>query len=248
MTGHFPQAVIDPSRPIGNFPAMTSSEELRERYETDGYALVERAAPPEVTKNLLAIIHANMTRDPSMLKKFLSEPRVNVMPAYEFYGYNLPSVMAFHWGLTSRISDIAGKNLLPTYAFFRVYPKGDRCLVHTDRPSCEHSFTMSLDYGDDIVWPIEIGERFHEEREAADRPKADDFEGDAYKGIMLKPGDAIVYHGVNYRHGRTIPNPNRWSAHIFLHWVDAEGPFKGWAFDKKEFPTGTDFVFPDNNA
>lgn len=230
------------------FRTMTSSAELHERYETDGFALVERAAAPEVAKNLLGIIHASMTLKPGMLKSFLSEPRVNEMPAYEFYGYRLPAVMAFHWGLTSRISDIAGKNLLPTYAFFRVYPKGDRCLIHTDRPSCEHSFSMALDYGDDVIWPLEIGDRFHEEREAADRPKAVDFEDDTYQSLMLKPGDAIVYHGVNYRHGRSIPNPNRWSAHMFLHWVDADGPFKDWAFDKKEFPTGTDFQFPDGDA
>ena len=222
---------------------MTKTEELHRRYEDDGYAVVKRAAAPEVAKNLLGIIHASMTLKPGLLDTFLSEPRVNAMPAYEFYGYRLPAVMAFHWGLTSRISDIAGKELLPTYAFFRVYPKGDRCLVHTDRPSCEHSFSMALGYGDDIVWPLEIGKKFHAEKEAADRGKADDFEDDEYEGVMLEPGDAIVYHGVNYRHGRTIPNPNRWSAHIFLHWVDADGPFKDWAFDRKEFPADTNFEF-----
>lgn len=219
-------------------------DDLKKKYETDGYAVVKSAAPAEVAKNLLGIIHANMTIKPGLLQNFVSEPRVNAQPAYEFYGYRLPSVMAFHWGLTSRISEIAGKPLLPTYTFFRVYLKGDRCLVHTDRPSCEHSFSMALGYGDDIIWPLEIGERSHEEKEAADRPKADDFEEDAYNIVMLAPGDALVYHGVNYRHGRVTPNPNRWSAHLFLHWVDADGPFKDWAFDKKEFPGGVDFPPP----
>jgi len=223
-----------------------SSRELKQRYDTDGYALVKSAAPPAVAQNLLAIIHANMTRQPGLLKQFVSEPRVNVQPAYEFYGYRLPSVMTFHWGLTSRIAEIAGKRLLPTYAFFRIYLKGDRCLVHSDRPSCEHSFSMPLGYGDDIVWPIEIGERFHEEKEAADRPKADDFEGDAHKSLLLNPGDAIVYHGVNYRHGRVTPNPNSWSAHLFLHWVDADGPFREWSFDRKEFPSGVNFPPPES--
>lgn len=220
------------------------SEDLKKDYETKGYALVKSAAPAEVAKNLLGIVHANMTMKPGLLQQFVSEPRVNAQPAYEFYGYRLPSVMAFHWGLTSRISEIAGKRLLPTYAFFRVYLKGDRCLVHTDRPSCEHSFSMALGYGDDIVWPLEIGEKFHEEKEAADRPKQDDFEDDVYNNVMLEPGDALVYHGVNYRHGRVTPNPNRWSAHLFLHWIDCEGRFKDWAFDRKEFPGDVDFPPP----
>jgi hypothetical protein len=49
--------------------------------------------------------------------------------------------------------------------------------------------------------------------------------------LPMAVGDAVLYQGVNYRHGRTTPNPNRWSAHLFLHWVDADGPFRSEAFD-----------------
>lgn len=222
---------------------MTDSAELRRRYDTEGYALIKRAAPPEVVRNLLAIIHTNMTAKPGLLESFLSEPRVNEKPAYEFYGYRLPSVMAFHWGLTSRIADITGKDLLPTYAFFRVYPKGDRCLVHSDRASCEHSFSMALGYADDLIWPFEIDETYYDAENAAGIKAEKDFTGAPNKALNLSPGDAILYHGVNYRHGRTTPNPNRWSAHMFLHWVDADGPFRDWAFDKREFPKAADFTF-----
>jgi hypothetical protein len=41
-----------------------------------------------------------------------------------------------------------------------------------------------------------------------------------------------MYRGVNHRHGRIEPNPNRWSAHLFMHWVDANGRFADEAFDK----------------
>jgi hypothetical protein len=44
-----------------------------------------------------------------------------------------------------------------------------------------------------------------------------------------------MYRGVNHRHGRIEPNPNRWSAHLFLHWVDANGPFADQAFDHVAF-------------
>jgi hypothetical protein len=27
------------------------------------------------------------------------------------------------------------------------------------------------------------------------------------------------------------PNPNRWSAHLFLHWVERDGPYAEHAFE-----------------
>ena len=224
----------------GNFDVM-SKNDLTEQYENDGYAVVRAAAPPEVAANFLGVLHQTMMQAPGQFEKFKSQALVSVQPVYEFYGFRLPSLMTFHWGLTSRIADIAQKRLLPTYAFFRVYHKGDRCVVHSDRPACEHSFSMPLGYSDDIIWPLEFGTRFYTLEEALPLGKGDDFGDEPSTQAMLDPGDAVVYHGVNYRHGRTQPNPNRWSAHLFLHWVDADGPYKEWAFDGKEFPNAPDF-------
>ena len=41
-----------------------------------------------------------------------------------------------------------------------------------------------------------------------------------------------MYQGVHHRHGRLDPNPNAWSAHLFLHWVDPAGPYRDEAFDR----------------
>jgi len=202
---------------------------------------VPQAAPAQVASNLLSIIHGSLTSQPGLLARLKTDPRVNVRPSYEFYGYKLPSVMAFHWGLTAQMAAIAGKPLLPTFIYFRVYMHNDRCLVHSDRPSCEHSLSLCLGYSDDLIWPLEIGEQFHEERDVADRPKEDDFGGEPYEAVELKPGDGLFYHGVNHRHGRITPNPNKWSAHLFLFWVDADGPHSDFAFDKMDFPNNPDF-------
>ena len=223
------------------------TNQIQEAYEKNGYSHVAGAAPGEVVSKLLACIQRDMTTNTDTLKKFLSVPRINEKPAYEFYGYRYPLAMGFHWGLTSRMEQVTGKKLTPTYAFFRVYQKGDVCTVHSDRQSCEHSFSMALGYADDILWPFEIGETHYEEEKAAGLSPAQDFQGAPYKSIELNPGDAILYQGVNYRHGRTTPNPNRWSAHLFLHWVDSEGPYKEWAFDKANLPPGGDFPFPPDN-
>ena len=216
--------------------------DLKKSYAEDGHAIIRNVAPPEMARNLLGVIHGNMVRAPKGLHQFvLNEPRVNVSPGYEFYGYRLPSVMAFHWGLTARVAEIVDRPLLPSFVYFRVYMKGDRCLVHSDRESCEHSLSMSLGYADDIVWPLELGEKRHEYADVADRPKTDNFDGEEFRSVELKPGDGLLYQGVNYLHGRTTPNPNRWSAHLFFFWVDSEGPHRKFAFDKVEFPSDTDF-------
>jgi len=62
------------------------------------------------------------------------------------------------------------------------------------------------------------------------------------RDVSMKPGDAVLYEGVHHRHGRTDPNPNRWSAHLFLHWVDRDGPYRDHAFDGRA-PAGVDFQF-----
>jgi hypothetical protein len=59
----------------------------------------------------------------------------------------------------------------------------------------------------------------------------------------MQPGDAVAYQGVHYRHARLSPNPNAWSAHLFMGWVDRQGPFKEMAFDKFELPRPANFHF-----
>lgn len=221
------------------------TDALHRSFDADGYAVIREAAPAAMAKNLLSVIHGSMIRDPKGLKKFeLAEPRVNEKPGYEFYGPRLPSVMTFHWGLTARIAAIVGRRIVPSFSFFRVYMAGDRLLVHTDRPSCEYALSLSLAYGDGIVWPLELGRKRYDYAEIADRPKEESFGEDAYQTVMLDPGDGLLYRGVNLRHGRMQPNPNRWSAHLFLFWVDAEGEFKDLAFDRMTFNDVVDFPPP----
>ena len=59
--------------------------------------------------------------------------------------------------------------------------------------------------------------------------------------IAMEVGDAVLYRGVHRAHGRTTPNPNRWSAHLFLHWVARNGPYADQAFDGQPPPAGVEF-------
>lgn len=222
---------------------MEDTASLREQYHTSGYARISRIAPPEVAKSLLGLISRDMSRS-GAAENFLHAPSVNKKLAYEFHSSRYPPAMTFHWGLTSRMCDLTGKRLLPTYGFFRVYQKSDVCVVHSDRESCEHSLSLALAYADGVTWNFEIGRIARPFESARLLPVADDFGDEAHSPVKLAPGDAILYKGVNYRHGRTSPNPNKWSAHLFLHWIDADGPYAEWAFDKQPQPVAAGFGFP----
>jgi hypothetical protein len=123
---------------------------------------------------------------------------------------------------------LSGKALLPSYSYFRIYREGDICRVHSDRYSCEHSMSLTLDYSDGVPWDLEL-ERFDSEPSA----RTEETFGDtAPAALAMRPGDGVLYRGVQRRHGRTTPNPNGWSAHLFLHWVERGGPYADHAFDQ----------------
>jgi len=66
-------------------------------------------------------------------------------------------------------------------------------------------------------------------------------EEDSHVAVPMQAGDAVLYQGVHRHHGRTTPNPNRWSAHLFLHWVARNGPYANQAFDGRPPPEAVEF-------
>jgi hypothetical protein len=148
-------------------------------------------------------------------------------------------MLYFLWGLTPIVSNLVGRELLPTYDYFRIYRQGDVCLVHSDRPSCEHSLSLTLDYSDGKVWDLQVAQYENDTL----HPLGDDFGDKPYSSIGMEVGDAVLYQGVNHGHGRIHPNPNAWSAHLFLHFVDREGPHREHAFDGHLNPEKVDFSF-----
>jgi hypothetical protein len=133
------------------------------------------------------------------------------------------------------VSEKIGRELLPSFAFFRLYFSGDICRVHSDRPACEVSLSLTLAYSDDLPWDLSIAETV-----ATDRTSVrDDFDGERQRSFTTMPGDAVLYSGSRHRHGRIVPNPNRWSAHVFLQWVAKHGPHAGEAFERLDLGHAT---------
>lgn len=112
--------------------------------------------------------------------------------------------------------EITGKNLVPTYAFCRIYLKGQKLEKHTDRQSCEYSATLTLGYkSEKELWPIFLKNS----------------NGEKIK-VPIEIGDALLYKGQEQLHWR---KPFKGDHHIqlFLHYVDNDGPHKDWIFDKR---------------
>lgn len=110
----------------------------------------------------------------------------------------------------------SGKKLYPTYSYARLYAPDDELIIHTDRESCEISATITLGF-DDKCWGIFMG----------DKPdKSDGVE------IIMDVGDAVLYKGIEKQHWRE-KFTGKWQAQVFLHYVDQQGKYAEWKYDKR---------------
>lgn len=210
-------------------------------YQRDGFALVKAMVPRGVARALMAQLKADLPPGPLPRQGLDPTPILN-RQAFEIYGNAYPPMQAFLWALTPAMEAVTGLALIPTYDYFRIYREGDICRVHRDHPACEHSLSLTLDYSDDVPWPLEVG------ADGGRGPQdifTDDFGDEPSAALAMGVGDAVAYRGVEHRHGRTTPNPNAWSAHLFLHWVEPDGPFADQAYDGAGEPKPVNFTFTE---
>jgi hypothetical protein len=107
-----------------------------------------------------------------------------------------------------------GVELLPTYSYMRIYYKNAILEKHTDRPSCEYSATLCIQCDKENPWPIS----FHS--------------NGLDKSLILNAGDLCIYKGDELPHWRELcPYDNH--IQVFLHFVDKNGPFSDFKFDKR---------------
>lgn len=208
-------------------------------YATRGYALVEGLISPEIAKAFVGALKADLGPQDLPVSQITQFPNLLTRPAFEIYGHHYPSMLFFLWGLTPIMREITGRDLLPTYDYLRIYREGDTCRVHYDRPSCEHSLSLTLDYSDGVVWDLEVGK----DRSEPSARVEEDFGEEQFVSLGMKVGDAVLYRGTNHRHGRVKPNPNEWSVHLFLHWVERGGQYADHAFDGQVQPANVNFQF-----
>ncbi len=198
-------------------------------YRESGYATIRGLIPPEVASNLFKQIQIDLKAAGKSFDTFAQSQPLSKFSTVDISGHFYRPLTTFLWGLTPIISELTGADVLPSYDYFRIYRKDDICRVHADRPSCEHSVSLTLAYSDGLPWPLEMGSI----PVTSEEPCVEDFGDEPFSAIEMQPGDAVLYRGIDLRHGRTRPNPNGWSAHLFLFWVERRGEFAQHAFDEQ---------------
>jgi len=111
-----------------------------------------------------------------------------------------------------------GYELLPAYTYARIYRPGEILKKHIDRPSCELSATITLGHSSTSeIWPIFV---------------ATEIQDNVGTPITINVGDAVMYKGNEVYHWRP-EYIGEWQVQVFLHYVDANGPHKEYAYDKR---------------
>ena len=169
-------------------------------YADDGYATIRGLIPPEVATNLFKQLQMDLQGAGKSFDTFAKSHQLSKQRTVDISGHFYRPLTTFLWGLTPIVSELTGADLLPSYDYFRIYQKDDICRVHSDRPSCEHSVSLTLAYSDDVPWPLEVGSVPVE----GEGPCVDDFGDEPYTAVAMQPGDAVLYRGIDLRHGRTM--------------------------------------------
>jgi len=126
------------------------------------------------------------------------------------------------------VEKATGMKLQPCYTYARIYKKGDVLKRHKDRFSCEISCTIHL--GSTHPWPLYI-----EADPTKGKLTPDGYISYNTKGIKvdLKPGDMIIYHGMELEHWREEFKGEHYGQ-AFLHYNNLKTPgTKENMFDKR---------------
>ena len=129
---------------------------------------------------------------------------------------DIADVQAFHpktWNVNSHpiwqntlytmlpvVSKLIKEDLIPTYAYQRIYLKGSKMSHHTDWPFCQISMTINIGQSD--PYPIYVTDM--DTKESVE--------------VIQNPGDAVIYLGHNVSHYRN-EFKGKFYSQLFLHYV-----------------------------
>ena len=169
--------------------------------------------------------------------KFSNQRKFNIIEGqsssliYEHGDYLMETLMDMS---TPVVEQNVQKKLWPTYSYFRIYDKGSDLKIHTDRESCEYTVALCLG-ADPIDTPYEIF--IGEEDETSDY-KYYDLKNRNFNRYRIDhkfpmlPNNAVIFKGMDKIHWREICTHDHFIT-VFLHYVDQEGPYKEFKYDKR---------------
>jgi len=206
-------------------------------FKKNKYTVIRKAISED-----LAIFIANYFRmqkqvyDTCRAARYFS-PFENIIGHYESRDEQIPDTYSQYANMAMEtlllkcqpgMEKATGLKLYPSYTYARIYKKGDELKRHKDRFSCEISTTMNLG-GDD--WPIYLSPN-----ENVGAPDGKNITtASKAKGVKvdLKPGDMLVYRGVELEHWRE-KFKGKECVQVFLHYNNRKTPgAKDNMFDKR---------------
>ena len=150
--------------------------------------------------------------------------------------YKFPPAVALHRWLRDNLRDVIDIELVETYSYTRTYDRGAYLKSHTDRPSCEISATICLDYksDDNTPWKIWVqNDRNYIDDAVRDQPSLFEISQKPVIGkrkgcvaVSLEIGDVLLYQGPNIPHWRDTFLGD-YSSHMFLHFINANSCMNG---------------------
>lgn len=203
-------------------------------YINNGFAVIRNAIPKEIIQFALDT-WKTMEHQPEYNKFFEREEIITTEHVPDESknksngNHNLPMGVAMQelmWGILKKNFDF---DLIPTYSYTRKYDRGAYLGVHSDRPECEVSTTICLDYktDDNKPWKIWVDNTKNWTMTNWNEDAKAETQGIPIRkrksiAIELEPGDILLYQGPNVAHWRDTLMGD-YSYHMFIHFYMTKG-------------------------
>ena len=227
----------------GNKPITGWTNEKTMFFMENRYVVLKKFVPQEILDMAMDVWKTVENQEEIYDNMFqLERDPINDTPQESLFSssgaYSTPMGVMLHRWLTKKLESAIDLTLKETYSYTRKYERQAYLRSHTDRPSCEISSTLCLDYKSDdgSPWKIwvknddnyvakEDGSPWDFEeicRRSQDIPIRKRKEDPSIKCLSLEPGDLLLYQGPNVIHWRDTFIGD-YTYHIFFHWYNELG-------------------------
>jgi hypothetical protein len=181
---------------------MLDDSETRAHFEREGFAMLDRLLPACEVAELGRYYQSLAAEGFLQLDDYRGSRR--------HVAHSHPVADFWHRQLNERVSHLVGRATKPSYSFVSLYLEGGELKWHVDRPPCEYTITLLVDYAplDDAgrsPWALKVRARDGSTRE-----------------LYQRVGDALIFKGRELKHCRDVLPEGHRSASLLFHFVDAD--------------------------